>query len=140
MLKLSEEARAELISRASADPRRHFLFLQGLPGPFFRRLAAALRARGHRASRVHFNGGDWWDWRGAPGATSFRGHSDGFAAWLDDHIARNDITDVILFGDNRPLHRPRPQGREQSDDWGRSEICLTALDMPDFGARWPCSP
>lgn len=105
MLKLSEEARAELIAGAPADPRRHFLFLQGLPGPFFRRLAAALRAHGHHASRVHFNGGDWWDWRGAPGATSFRGHSDAFGAWLDDHIARNDITDVILFGDNRPLHR-----------------------------------
>lgn len=105
MLKLSEDAHAELIAATHGHPGRHFLFLQGLPGPFFRRLAASLRAHGYRTSRVNFNGGDWWDWRGAPGATNFRGPADAFCVWLDAHIVGQGVTDIILFGDNRPLHR-----------------------------------
>jgi len=82
----------------------HFLFLQGLPGPFFRRLAKRLRASGKRVSRINFNGGDLLDWRMAGG----HGYHHGLArwpAWLALYLRRRAVTDIILFGDCRPLHR-----------------------------------
>lgn len=83
---------------------RHFLFLQGLPGPFFRRLGAALRADGAVVSRINFNGGDVLDWPG-PGATAYRGTSADWPAWLATFVAERGVTDIIVFGDLRPIHR-----------------------------------
>lgn len=83
---------------------RHFLFLQGLPGPFFRMLATALRADGHRASRVHLCGGDWLDWR-IGDATAYAGSSDAWPSWIATRMQDQDVTDLILFGDCRPAHR-----------------------------------
>ncbi|KPF79977.1 hypothetical protein IP88_01130 [alpha proteobacterium AAP81b] len=80
---------------------RCFLFLQGLPGPFFRRLGAALRARGARVLRVNLNGGDVADW---PGGIAFRGRPRDWPAWLAALIAARGVTDIVLFGDSRPLH------------------------------------
>jgi capsular polysaccharide export protein len=84
--------------------RRHFLFLQGLPGPSMRKLASALRRRGHRTSRINFNGGDLWDWR-ATGAHNYRGNHREFAPWLDAFMLAMQCTDIILFGDSRVYHR-----------------------------------
>lgn len=102
MLQMSQYADTSLAA-APPYPVRHFLFLQGLPGPFFRKLADALRAGGHRTSRINFNGGDIWDWRGS-GATGFRGDIAAFPTWFDDYLSGSDISEVVLFGDNRPLH------------------------------------
>ena len=82
---------------------RHFLFLQGLPGPSFRMLALALRNHGHRVSRINLNGGDWLDWR-IGDATSYRGSADGWADWLRRYLRENDVTDIVLFGELRPRH------------------------------------
>ena len=82
---------------------RHFLFLQGLPGPFFRRLATALQAGGHRCTRVAFTGGDLLDW-GRRDCVLFRDRADAWPAWLEQLINSRSITDIILFGDCRPLH------------------------------------
>jgi capsular polysaccharide export protein len=82
----------------------HFLFLQGLPGPFFRRLARRLRASGKRVSRINFNGGDVIDWRMA-GGHSYRGRLVRWADWLECHLRAQAVTDIVLFGDCRPLHR-----------------------------------
>jgi capsular polysaccharide export protein len=82
----------------------HFLFLQGLPGPFFRRLARRLLASGKRVSRINFNGGDVIDWRMA-GSHSYRGNLASWSGWLDRHLREQVVTDIILFGDCRPLHR-----------------------------------
>ena len=86
-----------------AELQRRFLFLQGLPGKSFLRLAQALQARGYGVSRVNFNGGDQLDWRGP--AIDYRGAP---AAWPDAFrsILTNDgISDIVLFGDCRPLHQ-----------------------------------
>lgn len=83
--------------------QRHFLFLQGLPGPSFRLMANALAARGQRASHLAFNGGDLADRRW--NATPYRGAAEQFGAWLEDHIPRQNVTDLVLFGEHRPLHR-----------------------------------
>jgi capsular polysaccharide export protein len=91
-------------SLAALRPSRHFLFLQGMPGPFFRRLARRLRDNGVRVSRVNFNGGDVVNWMGG-GACAYRGSRDDWSAWLDDHLERLEATDIVVFGDCRDAHR-----------------------------------
>ena len=82
---------------------RQFLFLQGLAGPFFRHLGDALAARGHGVHRVNFHGGDWLFWR-RPGAVNYRGGIGGWPDYLEELLNRRGITDIVLFGDCRPLH------------------------------------
>nr|WP_257215071.1 capsular biosynthesis protein [Sphingomonas sp. R-74633] len=80
---------------------RHFLFLQGLPGPFLRILGRHLRGEGASVSRVNFSGGDWWDW---PGGTGFRGAAADFPAWLEAFVTARGVTDIVVFGDCRGPH------------------------------------
>lgn len=87
----------------SARKERHFLFLQGHPGPFFNLFGRALRAQGCRVSRICFNGGDVFDWR-QRGAHWYRGTLDDWPAWLKRYLSGSNITDIILFGDCRPVH------------------------------------
>lgn len=95
-------AKVQLATGACAD--RHFLFLQGLPGSFFGRLGAALRGDGARVSRINFNGGDVLDWPG-PGAIAYRGTPAAWPHWLEAFVDARGITDIIVFGDLRPIHR-----------------------------------
>ncbi|HYZ41118.1 MAG TPA: capsular biosynthesis protein, partial [Stellaceae bacterium] len=71
---------------------------------FFERLGRALAERGHAVHRVNFNGGDRAFWR-LPGAVDFRGRPQEWPEFLDELIVGKAISDVILFGDCRPLHR-----------------------------------
>lgn len=82
--------------------RRSFLFLQGPPGPFFAMLAEALRIAGHGVHRINLNGGDWFDWKGP--ASNFTGTAETWPDYLASVIARETISDIILYGDCRPLH------------------------------------
>lgn len=84
--------------------RRRFLFLQGLPGFYFSRLGAALAARGHEVRRINFNLGDRLFWRHA-GAVDYRGTEAGWPDFLAARLDRRRPTDIVLFGDCRPLHR-----------------------------------
>ncbi|GJE62232.1 capsule biosynthesis protein [Methylobacterium trifolii] len=79
-----------------------FLFLQGIASPFFSDLGRALKARGHGVRRINFCPGDWLFWRGA--SDNFRGARGGWEAYLDTYVAREGITDIVLFGDCRPFH------------------------------------
>ncbi|KAF7599115.1 MAG: capsule biosynthesis protein CapA [Candidatus Dactylopiibacterium carminicum] len=85
--------------------RRVFLFLQGVCSPFFARLADRLVADGHQVLKVNFNVGDWMYWAPRP-AVSFRQPLSMLSAFLGDLYARYGVTDQILFGDCRPVHRP----------------------------------
>jgi capsular polysaccharide export protein len=85
-------------------PQRSFLFLQGLAGPFFSMLGQALAKAGNGVHRINFNGGDKIYWRGR-NATDYRGSLDGWPAFLGREIERNGTTDIVLFGDCRPLHQ-----------------------------------
>jgi capsular polysaccharide export protein len=82
---------------------RAFLFLQGPPGPAFARLAEALRTRGCEVRRINFNGGDRSDWPLA--AADFRGPRDQWPGFLAERLDAWGVTDIVLFGDCRPLHR-----------------------------------
>lgn len=83
---------------------RSFLLLQGVATPFFADLGRALQARGHAVRRVNFCGGDLAYAGGLP-QWNFMGAAWELRTWLDDHAAGEGITDVVLFGDCRPLHR-----------------------------------
>lgn len=82
--------------------QRHFLFLQGLPGPSFRLIARQIAALGHRTSHIAMNGGDLVHrgWRARP----YRGDTAGFGPWLSAHCQATGVSDLVLFGEMRPLH------------------------------------
>lgn len=86
---------------------RCFLFLQGPHGVLFRRLAQRLRARGHRIERINLNGGDRHDWQGPQQEQShdFTGSADEWPIFINRFIERHRVTDLVLYGDCRPLHR-----------------------------------
>ncbi|MCW2369136.1 capsule biosynthesis protein [Sphingobium sp. B11D3D] len=81
---------------------RNFLFLQGPPGPFFWQLAERLRTLECGIFRINLNGGDLADWPGE--ATNYRGSRKRWTLFIDRFLSDNAITDIILFGDCRPLH------------------------------------
>ena len=54
--------------------------------------------------RVNFNGGDRAFWR-LPGAVDFCGRPEKWPEFLDRLVIEKPVTDFILFGDCRPLHR-----------------------------------
>jgi len=83
--------------------RRTFLFLQGPPGAFFARLGAELAVRGHRVHRINFHGGDRRNWPGP--ATDFRGRAETWPSFFDNFTRDHGVTDLVLFGDCRPMHR-----------------------------------
>lgn len=85
-----------------ALPARNFLFLQGPPGPFFRELAEELGARGCGIHRINLNSGDRADWPGA--ATDYHGRPSRWALFVDRYLRDHAITDLVLFGDCRPMH------------------------------------
>lgn len=84
---------------------RSFLFLQGVCSPFFARLADRLRADGHRVFKINFNCGDLAYWGGRP-ATAFRETLDRLPGFLEDTFRATGTTDIVLFGDRRPVHLP----------------------------------
>jgi capsular polysaccharide export protein len=97
--------RGVMFARRKAEPTdRGFLFLQGMPTRFFERLGSALIARGHTVRRVNFNGGDRMFWR-LPNSVDFRGPEYEWPEFLDHLVTKQAISDIILFGDCRPLHR-----------------------------------
>lgn len=83
--------------------RRSFLFLQGPHGPFFAQLGAMLRTTGAQVWRVGFNAGDQMFWRG-PGYIPHHGTPDDWPAALDRVLTDKGTTDLVLYGDTRPIH------------------------------------
>jgi capsule polysaccharide modification protein KpsS len=86
---------------------RRVLMLQGPAGPFFRRVAAQLRARGATVTKVHFNASDALFFGNGAGVHIVRYRAP-FAAWpqfVGDLLRTRAIDAIVLFGDTRPLHR-----------------------------------
>ncbi len=83
-------------------PRR-ILMLQGPHGPFFRQLARHLRQAGAEVWRVGFNRGDEIFW-GSEGYLPFTGPAEDWPAFCAQNLGDRKITDLILYGDARPIH------------------------------------
>lgn len=92
--------------------KRSYLFLQGVCSPFFARLADSLEREGHTVFKVNFNCGDAVYWRGR-NVFSFRGQLTELREFLDSIYRKYSITDQILFGDRRPVHRPAVEHAEK---------------------------
>jgi capsular polysaccharide export protein len=85
------------------DTSRRVLFLQGPHGPWFHQLGRLLRAAGAQVWRVGFNLGDRIFWPG-PGYIAFDGSHDTWAETCADLMTRHAITDLVVYGDTRPIH------------------------------------
>ncbi len=83
----------------------HFLFLQGPHGPFYRMLADRLAESGVRVSRIAFNAADEREWRKSGPLFRFNDPVASFGLWLDNHLCAEGVTDIVLYGDTRPVHK-----------------------------------
>lgn len=83
---------------------RKFLFLQGHPSTFARNLADELEFQGHQAFHINFCVGDALFWIGRK-ASNYRGKFENWEQYLRTFIKRNEITDIIYYGDRRPYHQ-----------------------------------
>ncbi len=84
---------------------RHFLFLQGPHGPFFSMLARKLSAAGAHVQRVAFNAADEREWDGVGPLHRFNEDVECFGSWLTRLLKTTPFTDIVLYGDTRPIHR-----------------------------------
>lgn len=82
----------------------HILFLQGMPSPFFRRIARGLEAQGWRVSRIHLCPGDELFWRDGR-CYRYRGRYQAWPAYLSQFYRDQQITHLLLLGENRRYHR-----------------------------------
>ncbi len=84
--------------------QRSFLFLQGPHGPFFGALGRILKSAGAAVHRVGFNAGDQVFW---PDRKTYIPHEGGLEDWpasLAQLLDTHQITDLVLYGDTRPIH------------------------------------
>ena len=88
----------------SSPDTRHFLFLQGPHGPFFRQLGRMLIAAGAKVWRVGFNAGDRAFWAKDESFIPFTGTPESWETTLTALISEKGITDIVLYGDTRPIH------------------------------------
>lgn len=88
---------------------RSFLLLQGVASPFFSELEKALNSAGAKALKVNFCGGDLLSGRFFSTALkhiNFRKKIDELPEFYKKVFNEHHITDIILFGDTRPVHLP----------------------------------
>ncbi|WP_298846265.1 capsular biosynthesis protein [uncultured Ruegeria sp.] len=88
----------------SGSHDRVFLFLQGPHGPFFSALGRMLRATGAQVWRVGFNAGDQAFWFDKARYIPFLDQPDDWPEMLKRLIADKGVTDIVLYGDTRPIH------------------------------------
>ncbi|MGK2909373.1 MAG: capsule biosynthesis protein [Sphingobium sp.] len=101
---VANDAAGEIARPPISLEGRVFGMLQGPPGPFFWLLGQRMRELGATVHRINFNGGDCIDWPGE-GAIDYRGTPTSWPRFIDHFLRDNGITDLMLFGDCRPLHR-----------------------------------
>lgn len=89
---------------ATVTQTRSFLLLQGPHGPFFRQLGKMLRAAGAGVWRVGFNQGDSAFWPHRASYIAYFGTPEDWPARLTQVLDDKRITDIVLYGDTRPIH------------------------------------
>lgn len=83
---------------------RHFVFLQGMPSSFFRKLGVALEKQGCRVTRINFCIGDWLYWHGG-NTRSYYGKYADWGRFIADFFDGNAVTDLVLLGEQRRYHK-----------------------------------
>ena len=79
------------------------LLLQGPMGPFFDHLARQLRVAGSEVTKINFNGGDAYYFRGQ-NALRYTGTSNEWPDFIRTFLRKHAITHLVLFGDLRNYH------------------------------------
>ena len=93
--------------------KRVFMFLQGPHGPFFNLLAKMLTHAGAEIWRVGFNAGDRVFWSRQDRYCAYR---ETVSDWPDAFarlVREKSVTDLVLYGDIRPVHALAIQGARQ---------------------------
>ena len=99
-----EKLKAQAPNPSLTPVSRSFLFLQGVSSPFFARLTKSLRDIGEQVQCVNFNVGDVLYRPGARTICSV--HAGELDAFYSRTFHQLDVTDLVLFGDCRPVHLP----------------------------------
>ena len=89
--------------RMAVEPR-HFLLLQMPCGRFGRELQRAIKATGHRCTRVAINGGDLMNALRQGPIAYFMSYAE-WPNWIVGYVTAKKVTDLICYGDCRPYHR-----------------------------------
>lgn len=95
--------------------KRVFLLLQGPHGPFFDGVGRLLRDTGAQVWRVGFNAGDEFFWSDK---ACFIRHGSGPEDWpehLERIIVEKGVTDIMLYGDVRPIHAAAREAAQRHD-------------------------
>ncbi len=82
----------------------HFVFLQGLPSPFFSKVGKQLSERGHKVTGINLCIGDQLFWRGE-NTVNYRGNLADWPGYLADFYDKNVVTDIVLLGEQRSYHK-----------------------------------
>ncbi len=90
-----------MVDKARHPPR--FLMLQGPHGPFFGQLADLLHKAGAEVWRAGFNRGDEAFWH-RPNYIAVTDPTEAWPATCAALLDRHRITDLVLYGDSRPIH------------------------------------
>ncbi|MFV0383272.1 capsule biosynthesis protein [Paracoccus sp. (in: a-proteobacteria)] len=98
-----------------APEDRVFLFLQGPHGPFFDRLGILLRAAGATVWRCGFNAGDEYFWSDNAHYIPHTGTMQDWPEHLDRILVEKEVTDIVLYGDVRPIHAIARNAAHQDD-------------------------
>lgn len=83
---------------------KQYLFLQGPHGPFFQQLGQLLRKTGATVWRVGFNAGDQKFWHDKTSYIACKSPIDQWSDALQSILDDKEITDIVLYGDTRPIH------------------------------------
>jgi len=86
----------------------HFLFLQGMQSPFFKRVGKCLEDRNCRVSRINLCMGDRLFWSGE-NCFSFRGKPSEWPDYIKTFYDENAVTDLVLVGEQRKYHKTAVQ-------------------------------
>jgi capsular polysaccharide export protein len=107
----------------------HFLFLQGLPSPFFSRIAKELSVLGSKVTGINLCVGDTLFWRG-PNTVNYRGHLSDWPNYIANFLDENKITDIILLGEQRSYHKYAIEAAKARD------IRVTVTDFGYLRPDW----
>lgn len=85
-------------------PGLHFLFLQGEPSPYYKKVGDGLAKLGCKVTRINFCAGDWVYWHGSS-VINYRDTISGWPDYLIEFLHSNNVTDLFLCGEKRIYHR-----------------------------------
>lgn len=128
-------------------PDLHFLFLQGLPSPFFSRIARKLTSLGCKATGINLCVGDQLFWHGQ-NTVNYRGRISEWPNFIANFLDDNGITDIVLLGEQRSYHKVAIEAAKERNirvtvtDFGYLRPDWITLERDGMGgnSRFPKNP